>query len=225
MFPPLSNPLSLLSSLLSLSFLTLHLGLFRLSPVLFLFPLTLSVLSVPILLHPHPPHPPLPFALGLFHPSPPVSLSGWVPAVELVGLVAGVTARLSGVACDQGGRRAARTIGAERLRLTAGHLSRAISVGAEARSPLVGPAYCEDQRQSVSTLHSALSPSLLSHLCLQPSLSLPPVFLCCLSISLSFPSMCFCSSLANGCCLAICYPTARLSLHYTLFDLFATSIE
>ncbi|KAK1880607.1 3-isopropylmalate dehydratase large subunit, partial [Dissostichus eleginoides] len=74
-------------------------------------------------------------------PSVSVSLSGWVPAVELVGLVAGVTARLSGVACDQGGCRAARPIGAERLRLTAGHLSRAISVGAEARSPLVGPAY------------------------------------------------------------------------------------
>lgn len=71
-----------------------------------------------------------------------------------------------------------------------------------------------------STLHS-----LLSHLCLQPSLSLPPVFLCCLSISLSFPPMCFCSSLANGCCLAICYPTAQLSLHYTLFDLFATFVE
>lgn len=139
--------------------------------------------------------------------------------------MAGVTARLSGVACDQGGRRAARTIGAERLRLTAGHLSRAISVGAEARSPLVGPAYCEDQRQSVSTLHSALSPLLLSHLCLSPSLSLPPVFLCCLSISLSFPLMCFRSALANGCCLAICYPTVQLSFHYTLFDLFSTSVE
>lgn len=167
----------------------------------------------------------IPRTLGLFHPSLSVSLSGWVPAVELVGLVAGVTARLSGVACDQGGRRAARTIGAERLRLTAGHLSRAISVGAEARSPLVGPAYCEDQRQSVSTLHSALSPSVLSHLCLQPSLSLPPVFLCCLSISLSFPLMCFCSSLANSCCLAICYPSVRFSLHYTFYDFFVTSIE
>lgn len=100
-----------------------------------------------------------------------VSLGGWVPAGELVGLVAGVTARLSGVACYQGGRRAARTIGAERLRLTAGHLSRAISVGAEALLPLVGPVYCEDQRQSVSTLHSAL---LLSHLCFQHSLSLSP---------------------------------------------------
>lgn len=136
-----------------------------------------------------------------------------------------MTARLSGVACDQGGRRAARTIGAERLRLTTGHLSRAISVGAEACSQLVGPAYCEDQRQSVSTLHSALSPSLPSLLCRQPSLSLSPVFLCCLSISLSFPLMCFCSSLANGCCLAICYPTVQLSLHYTHFDLFATSVE
>lgn len=100
-----------------------------------------------------------------------------------MGLVAGVTARLSGVACDQGGRRAARTIGAERLRLTAGHLSRAISVGAEACLPLVGPAYCEDQRQSVSTLHSALVASLLSHFCLQPltlsspCLSLLPLYL------------------------------------------------
>lgn len=139
--------------------------------------------------------------------------------------MAGVTAWLSGVACDQGGCRAARTIGAERLRLTTGHLSWAISVGAEARSQLVGPAYCEDQRQSVSTLHSALSPSFLSLLRRQPSLCLPPVFLCCLSISLSFPLMCFCSSLANGCCLAICYPTVQLSLHYTLFDLFATSVE
>lgn len=98
----------------------------------------------------------------LLSPALCLSLSGWVPAVELVGLVAGVTARLSGVASDQGGRRAARTIGAERLRLTAGHLSRAISVGAEAYSLLVGPAYCEDQRQSVSTHCSALSLSLLS---------------------------------------------------------------
>ena len=186
-------------------------------PILSNLPLTCSVLSVPIL------HPPLSFCL--FHPSQTVSLPGWVPAVELVGLVACVTARLSGVACDQGGRRAARTIGAERLRLTAGHLSRAISVGAEARSPLVGPAYCEDQRQSVYTLHSALSPSLLSHLCLQPSLSLPPVVVCCLSISLSFPPMRFCSSLANGCCLAICYPAVQFSLHYMHFDLFATSVE
>lgn len=130
--------------------------------------------------------------------------------------MAGVTARLSGVASDQGGRRAARTIGAERLRLTAGHLSRAISVGAEARSPLVGPAYCEDQRQSVSTHCSALSPSLLSHLCLQPSLSFPPVFVCCFSISLSFPLMCFCSSLANGWHLAIRYPTVQSLFYYTL---------
>lgn len=121
---------------------------------------------------------------ALFHPlCLSLSVSGWVPAAELVGLVAGVTARLSGVACDQGGRRAARTIGAERLRLTAGHLSRAISVGAEACLPLVGPAYCEDQRQSVSTLHSALVASLLSHFCLQPltlsspCLSLLPLYL------------------------------------------------
>lgn len=94
--------------------------------------------------------------------------------------MAGVTARLSGVACDQGGRRAARTIGAERLRLTAGHLSRAISVGAEARSPLVGPAYCEDQRQSVSTLHSALSPFTSQPPTLtlsSPCLSLLPLYL------------------------------------------------
>lgn len=90
--------------------------------------------------------------------------------------MAGVTARLSGVASDQGGRRAARTIGAERLRLTAGHLSRAISVGAEARSPLVGPAYCEDQRQSVSTLCSALS--------FAPFTSLPP------TLTLSSPCLC-----------------------------------
>lgn len=121
-------------------------------------------------------HFPLLSQSSILHPphsrslSPPlsVSLSRWVPAAKLVGLVAGVTARLSGVACDQGGRRAARTIGAERLRLTAGHLSRAISVGAEALLPLVGPVYCEDQRQSVSTLHSALFPLLLSHFCLQP---------------------------------------------------------
>lgn len=33
-------------------------------------------------------------------------LSGWAPAVHLVVLVAGVTALLSGVAADQGGRRA-----------------------------------------------------------------------------------------------------------------------
>lgn len=79
-----------------------------------------------------------------------------------MGLVAGVTAWLSGVACYQGGRRVAKTIGAERLRLTAGHLSRAISVGAEALLPLVGPVYCEDQRQSVSTLHSAFSPFHIS---------------------------------------------------------------
>ncbi|CAB1413215.1 unnamed protein product [Pleuronectes platessa] len=112
------------------------------------------------------------------------SLSGWVPAVELVGLVAGVTAWLSGVACDQGGCRAARPIGAERLRLTTGHLSRAISVGAEARSQLVGPAYCEDQRQSVSTLNSALSPSLPftpppadPHSVFPPCLSLLPLYL------------------------------------------------
>lgn len=178
--------------------------LFFPSYVSFLFAYTLSVLSIPVL---HPPS-----LLASFTPLR-LSLSpGWVPAVELVGLVAGVTALLSGVACDQGGRRAARTIGAERLRLTTGHLSRAISVGAEARSPLVGPAYCEDQRQSVSTLHSALSPLLLSHLCFQPSLFLPPVFLCCLSISLSFPLMCFCSSLVNGCCRAICYLTVQLSL-------------
>lgn len=162
----MSDPLSLISTQL---FLNLHLGLFFLSPILFLFPLALSILLVPIL------HP--------FHPSLSISLSGWVPAVELVGLVAGVTARLSGVACDQGGRRAARTIGAERLRLTAGHLSRAISVGAEARSPLVGPAYCEDQRQSVSTLHSALSPSLpfpslpLTLTLSSPCISLLPLYL------------------------------------------------
>lgn len=139
---------------------TLQSGLFFLSPVLFPFPslppssASLSVSFAPLYL----------------------SLSGWVPAVELVGLVAGVTARLSGVASDQGGRRAARTIGAERLRLTAGHLSRAISVGAEARSPLVGPAYCEDQRQSVSTLCSALS--------FAPFTSLPP------TLTLSSPCLC-----------------------------------
>lgn len=154
-----------------------------------------------------------------------LSFSGWVPAVELVRLVAGVTAWLSGVACDQGGCRAARTIEAERLRLTAGHLSWAISVGAEACLLLVGPAYCEDQRQSVSTLHSALSRPLLSNLCLRPSLALPPVSLCCLSISVSFPLMCFCCSLANGCCLAICYPTAQLSLHDTLFDFLTISVQ
>lgn len=117
-------------------------------------------------------------------PSPNVGLvsplSGWVPAVELVGPMAGVTAGLSGVACDQGGCRTARTIGAERLRLTAGYLSRAISVGAEARSQLVGHAYCEDQRQSVSTLHSALAPSL--SLSFVSSTALPP------NLTLSSPS-------------------------------------
>lgn len=51
----------------------------------------------------------------------------------------------------------ARPIGAERLRLTAGHLSRAISVGAEAHPPLVGPAYREDQRQSVRSVLCTLS--------------------------------------------------------------------
>lgn len=50
-----------------------------------------------------------------------------------------------------------------------------------------------------------------------PSLSLPLVFLCCRSIFLSFPLMCFCSSPANGCCLAICYPTVQLPLHYRAF--------
>lgn len=155
LFPLLSDPLSLLSSLLFFQ-PKLHQGLFFLTLVLVLFALTLSILSVPILRS----------SLSPWSLSPPlsVSLRGWVPAAELVGLVAGVTARLSGVACDQGGRRTARTIGAERLRLTAGHLSRAISVGAEARLPLVGPAYCEDQRQSVSTLHSALSRSPSFHI-------------------------------------------------------------
>lgn len=125
---------------------------------------------------PHSLHPPFFTSLSVSFAPLCLSLSGWVPAVELVGLVAGVTARLSGVASDQGGRRAARTIGAERLRLTAGHLSRAISVGAEARSPLVGPAYCEDQRQSVSTLCSALS--------FAPFTSLPP------TLTLSSPCLC-----------------------------------
>lgn len=110
-------------------------------------------------------------SVSLCFTPPPVSLSlslspGWVPAVGLVALVAGVTARLSGVAGDQGGRLAARTMGAERLRLTTGHLSRAISVGAEARSPLVGPAYCEDQRQSVCFSLSLQSLLLLfAHIC------------------------------------------------------------
>lgn len=180
----LSLPSRLLSSLL--------LSLFFLTPFLFLFPLPQSF---------KPQSSSLPVSFTLY-PSP--------DGFRLVGLVAGVTARLSDVASDQGGRRPARTIGAERLRLTAGHLSRAISVGAEARLPLVGPAYCEDQRQSVSTLHSAFSPSVLSHFCLQPSLSLPPVFLCCRSISVSFPSIYFSSSQANGCCLAICYQTVQL---------------
>lgn len=66
--------------------------------------------------------------------------------------------------------------------------------------------------------------SLPSHPRLQPSLSPHPVCLCCLYICLSFPLMCFCSSLANACCLAICYPTAQLSLHYRLLDLHATTI-
>lgn len=196
---------SLLSFLHSLFTLTLHFGLFSPSPR----PVSISL---PVLILCSFPHSRSISPLCL-------SLSGWVPAVELVGLVAGVTARLSGVASDQGGRRAARTIGAERLRLTAGHLSRAISVGAEARSPLVGPAYCEDQRQSVSTLFCALSSSLLSHVCLQPSLSLPPVFVCCLSITLSFPLMCFCSSLANGCRPAICFLTAQFSCTATYLPL------
>lgn len=159
----MSGGLSLLYSLLVLFTFTLQPGLFFLSRLLFPFPSQ----SPSSILH---------LTLGLVRPSLSVSLSGWVPAVELVGLVAGVTARLSGVASDQGGRRAARTIGAERLRLTAGHLSRAISVGAEARSPLVGPAYCEDQRQSVSTLCSALS--------FAPFTSLPP------TLTLSFPCLC-----------------------------------
>lgn len=171
--PPLSDPLSLLYILLS--------------PPLFLTPSGFILPDpCPVSISPYSLNPPSSILLtpALFHPlCLSLSVSGWVPAAELVGLVAGVTARLSGVACDQGGRRAARTIGAERLRLTAGHLSRAISVGAEACLPLVGPAYCEDQRQSVSTLHSALVPSLLSHFCLQPltlsspCLSLLPLYL------------------------------------------------
>lgn len=126
-----------------------------------LSPVSVSLSSPPLTLHFSSPFCLLPLhSLSHSHsgsPRLPASLppsrslfSGWVPAVGLVALVAGVTARLSVVAGDQGGRLAARTMGAERLRLTAGHLSRAISVGAEARSPLVGPAYCEDQRQSVS---------------------------------------------------------------------------
>lgn len=47
--------------------------------------------------------PSLPLVLSL---SSSPSLSGWVPAVRLLVLVAGVTALLSGVAADQGGRRA-----------------------------------------------------------------------------------------------------------------------
>lgn len=72
----------------------------------------------------------------------------------------------------------ARPIGAERLRLTAGHLSRAISVGAEAHPPLVGPAYREDQRQSARSALCTLSAapftsasdthSFVSRLCLLP---------------------------------------------------------
>lgn len=164
---------------LSFSHVTSSSSLSQLAPTL---PFNSPFLSIPPAPSPSPlsVYPLLFTMLSLPFASLCLSLSGWVPAVELVGLVAGVTARLSGVASDQGGRRPARTIGAERLRLTAGHLSRAISVGAEARSPLVGPAYCEDQRQSFSTLCSALSPSPLSHLRSQPSLSLPPVVVCCL---------------------------------------------
>lgn len=67
--------------------------------------------------------------------------------------------------------------------------------------------------------------SFLPRLCHQTSLCLPPVSLCCISIPFTFLLLCFCSSLANGSCFEICCPAIQLSLHYTLFDLFATSIE
>ncbi|MEQ2162144.1 hypothetical protein GOODEAATRI_016767, partial [Goodea atripinnis] len=116
------------------------------------------------------------------HLSPPLSifLCGWVPAAELVGLVAGVMAWLSGVACYQGGCRAARTIGAERLRLTAGHLSRAISVEAEALLPLSAPLIVKinGNQSPHSTLLSPLFTSLPPTLTLSyPCLSLLPIYL------------------------------------------------
>lgn len=154
--------------------------------------LSASLSSPPLTLHFNSPfrllslHP-FPFfhsTLTLLHfPSLRLSLSpGWVPAVGLVALVAGVTAQLSGVAGDQGGRLAARTMGAERLRLTAGHLSRAISVGAEACSALVGPAYCEDQRQSVSLPLSLVSSD-------SSSTHLPPNLLSLCTTTLSTASL------------------------------------
>lgn len=57
----------------------------------------------------------------------------------------------------------------------------------------------------------ALSPLLVSHVCLRPSLSLPPSLFVA-ALSASFPLMCFCSSLANGWHLAICYLTVQVLL-------------
>lgn len=74
----------------------------------------------------------------------------------------------------------ARPIGAERLRLTAGHLSRAISVVAEAHPPLVGPAYREDQQQSVRSVLCTLSSAPFTSA--SATHSFVPVFVCCCSV-------------------------------------------
>lgn len=188
--------------------LTLHVAQFFPSSILFLFPDTLSVFSIPIL------HPPRSSFLYLSL-SPDgfrlLSWWGWWPVWRLGCLVSRV------IRADVARRGRSELSASASPRVT--FHGQLVSEQRHARRLSASLIVKINGNQSPhSTLHSL---PCSFHISASTSLFPPPVFLCCLSISLSFPLMCFCSSLANGCCLAICYLTVQLSLYCTLF---ATSV-